>query len=69
MSKLRVVRLRVKELAQQQGLSEYELAARSGLDVRVIRRMINNEGVPQMKISQLARIGEALGVPTGSLFV
>lgn len=58
----RVVSLRVKELAQQQRLSEYELAARSGLDVRVVRRMIANQGVHQMKISQLAKVAEALQV-------
>jgi hypothetical protein len=65
----RNVRLRVKELAQQQGLSEWDLVAGSGLDVRVVRRMIANQGVRQMLVSQLARIGEALNVPTASLFV
>jgi hypothetical protein len=30
----RKVRLRVKELAQQKGLSEWDLVARSGLDVQ-----------------------------------
>jgi transcriptional regulator with XRE-family HTH domain len=65
----RKVKLKVKELALAAGLSEWDLAARSGLDVRVIRRMLANQDVSQMKMSQLARIAEALGVPTASLFV
>lgn len=64
---MRKIRFKVQELAQAQGLSEWDLAARSGLGVRVIRRMIKNEHPERVTISQLARIAEALGVATGEL--
>ncbi len=60
---MRKVRLRVKEIACEKGLSEYELVARSGLDIRVVRRMVANQGVHQMMVSQLAKMAEGLGVP------
>lgn len=63
----RQVRLRVKELAEQKKLSEWDLAARSGLDVRVVRRMMANEGVHQMKVSQLAKMAEGLQVHIAEL--
>lgn len=61
MSKIkRVVRLRVKEF--QGNLTEWDLVARSGLDVRVVRRMIANQGVHNMFVSQLAKMADGLGV-------
>jgi hypothetical protein len=62
-----VVQLKVKELAEQQKLSEWDLVARSGLDVRVVRRMIANQGVHQMLVSQLAKMAEGLQVPVREL--
>lgn len=65
----RQVRLCVRELAAERGLSDYDIASQARVDVRVVRRMLNNEQVREMTLSQLARVAEVLDVPTGSLFV
>lgn len=65
----RQIRLRVRELAAERGMDDYELASQARMSVKVIRRMMNNEQVREMKLNQLARVAEVLNVPTGALFV
>jgi len=65
----RQVRLRVRELAAERGLSDYDIAGQARVDIRVVRKMLNNEQVREMKINQLARVAEVLDVPTSTLFV
>lgn len=64
----RQVQLRVRELAEQRGLTDYDIASQARVDVRVVRRMLNNEQVREMTLSQLARVAEVLQVPTSALF-
>lgn len=64
----RQVRLCVRELAAERGLSDYDIASQARVDVRVVRRMLNNEQVREMTLSQLARVAEVLQVPTSALF-
>jgi transcriptional regulator with XRE-family HTH domain len=69
MKPTRQVRLCVRELAEQRGMDERELAGRARLDVRVVRRMMNNQDVMRMNLSQIVRVAEVLQVPTSSMFV
>jgi transcriptional regulator with XRE-family HTH domain len=69
MKPTRQIRLRVRELAAERGMDERELASQARMSVQVIRRMINNEQVAEMKLNQLARVAEVLNVPTSALFV
>jgi hypothetical protein len=64
----RQIRLRVRELAAERGMTDYDIAGQARLDVRVVRRMMNNQEVSRMNLSQIARVGEVLNVPTGALF-
>jgi transcriptional regulator with XRE-family HTH domain len=69
MKPTRQIRLRVRELAAERGMDERELASQARMSVQVIRRMINNEQVQELKLNQLARVAEVLNVPTSALFV
>jgi transcriptional regulator with XRE-family HTH domain len=59
----RSVRLRVQELAAQKHLSDLELAHLAQVDVRVVRKMLANQRVGEITLSQLVRVAEALNVP------
>lgn len=65
----REIRLRVRELAAERGMSDYDIASQTRLDVRVVRKMMRNEDVRRMNLSQVVRVAEVLDVPTGALFV
>lgn len=58
----RSVHLRVKELAETRKLSDLELAHLSGVDVRVIRRMLNAQEAGRVLLHQLMRVADALEV-------
>jgi transcriptional regulator with XRE-family HTH domain len=68
MKPTRQIRLCVRQLAEARGLTDRELAGRARLDVRVVRRMMNNQEVSRMNLSQLARVADVLDVPTSTLF-
>lgn len=61
--------LRVKELSEQKGLSDLELAHFAHVDARVIRRMLNEQEAGSVYLHQLARVANALEVNVGDLFV
>jgi transcriptional regulator with XRE-family HTH domain len=54
------IQLRVKELASARGWSDLELAGRSGVDVRVVRRMF--AGDHNIYLAQLAKVSATLEV-------
>ena len=61
-----VVRLKVKEVAEQKGLDKWDLVARSGVDARVIERMLAGEW-ERLYLTQLAKVAEGLGVHIADL--
>ena len=69
MKPTRQVRLCVRQLAAERGMDDYELASQARMNVQVIRRMMNNQQVAELRLNQLAKVAEVLDIPTGSLFV
>lgn len=63
-----IVHLRVKELAEARHLSDLELAHLSGVDARVIRRMLNTQEAGRVLLHQLMRVADALEVDVCDLF-
>ncbi|GHO99156.1 hypothetical protein KSF_092040 [Reticulibacter mediterranei] len=65
----RSIHLRVKELSEQKGLSDLELAHFAHVDARVIRRMLNAQEAGSVYLHQLARVANALEVNVCDLFI
>ncbi len=63
-----MARLRVKELAQQQDLTQKSLAERSGVTVQLLNRYWNNN-VQRVDLDELEKIAMALQVKVGDLIV
>ncbi len=63
-----MARLRVKELAQQQGLKQNALAERSGVTIQLLNRYWNNN-VQRVDLDELEKIAAALNVKIGDLIV
>ena len=63
-----MARLRIKELAQAQGLKQYQLAEQSGVTVQLLNRYWNNH-TQSVALDQLEKIARALGVKAGDLLV
>jgi len=61
-----MLRLRVKELAEQQGLNMAQLARKADIDQRTLRRIYRD---PMQEISTLVlgKLATALGVSPGDL--
>ncbi|QBD78510.1 XRE family transcriptional regulator [Ktedonosporobacter rubrisoli] len=57
-----MLRLRVKEVARQKGMSMHKLSLRSEVSYHVIREIFNNP-VKIISTDTLNRIAKALGVP------
>lgn len=64
----RQVRLCVRQLAEERGIDERELASQARLAVRVVRRMFANQQIAEIRLNQLAKVADVLQVPTGALF-
>jgi len=60
------VRLRIKELAQQKNMKQYQLAKESGVTEQLLNRYWNNH-IQRVDLEQLAMIAKALGVGPGDL--
>jgi len=56
-----MIRLRVKEVAEQRGISQRQLQIRSELDMRIIHRVIRNDRA-NITLITLDRLAKALGV-------
>lgn len=61
-----MVRLRIKELAKERGLKQYEVAERSGVTPQLLNRYWNNN-MQRVSLEHLAMIAKVLGVNAGDL--
>ncbi len=63
-----MLRLRIKELLQQQGHTKYWLRKQfGGISYQNLSRIINNE-TSQIRFDTLERLSDILNVPIGDLF-
>ncbi len=60
------VRLKVKEIAEKQGISQRQLFLRSGIDIKVIQRIMRNPYV-NVTTETLGKIAKVLGVDVSEL--
>jgi transcriptional regulator with XRE-family HTH domain len=56
---------RVKELRENAGWSQIELASRAGIDRKTVNRIENGHFMPS--VETLVALGKALGIPTDSI--
>jgi putative transcriptional regulator len=63
-----MVRLRVKELAQQKKMTQKALAAKSGVTLQLLNRYWNNN-IQRVDLEELNKIAIALEVKPGDLIV
>jgi len=61
-------RLRIKELAEKQGLNRNQLQLKSGVTLPLLTRYWNNT-TTEVRLDALERIAKALNVRVGDLFV
>jgi transcriptional regulator with XRE-family HTH domain len=61
-----MIRVKVKEVAQQKGMSQRQLFLRSGLDIRIIQRVMRDPYV-NITLVTLDRIAKTLGVDASEL--
>ena len=63
-----MARLRIKELAEKQGIRQYKLAELSGVTPQLLSHYWNNQ-TQRVSLVHLERIAKALNVRVGDLFV
>lgn len=63
-----MVRLRIKELAEERGLKQYQLAEKSGVTPQLLNRYWNDT-MQRVSLEHLGLIAKVLGVTVGELFV
>lgn len=63
---MRRVRLRIKEVAEEKGISMTKLHIRSEVAYATIRKIFRDP-YSEVTVTTLARLGEVLGVPTRDL--
>ncbi len=63
-----MVRLRIKELAQERNLKQFQVAEQSGVTVQLLNRYWNNH-TERVSLAHLGMIAKALGVKPGELIV
>lgn len=61
-----MVRLKIKEMAKQQGLSQRQLFLRSGVDIRTLQKIYADPHT-NITIQTLGRLARALGVDSSEL--
>jgi transcriptional regulator with XRE-family HTH domain len=61
-----MILLRVKEVANQKGISQRQLVLRSGLDIRIVQRVLRNPKA-NITLATLDRLAQALGVDASEL--
>lgn len=61
-----MARLRIKEIAQQQGIKQNALAQKSGVTDQLLNRYWNNN-ILRVDLAELEKIACALGVNPGDL--
>jgi transcriptional regulator with XRE-family HTH domain len=63
---IRVFRLKVREIAEQKGISQRQLFLRSGVDIRTVRRIWHDPHAG-MNVETLAKLAKVLGVDVSEL--
>jgi transcriptional regulator with XRE-family HTH domain len=63
-----MLRLRVKEVAEQQGLNQSQLQIKAGVNMGLLRRYWHNE-TSEIRFEPLEKIAHALGVKPEELLV
>jgi transcriptional regulator with XRE-family HTH domain len=63
-----MIRLRIKEAAEEQGLSMAKLARKADMDFKTVQRIFHDP-YRDISLSTLDRIAQALGVPATSLLI
>ncbi|MBO0783795.1 MAG: helix-turn-helix transcriptional regulator [Ktedonobacteraceae bacterium] len=61
-----MLRLKVREVAQQKGVSQRQLVIRSGLDIRVVQRVMRDSAT-NITLITLDRLAKALDVDAREL--
>ncbi len=61
-----MIRLKIKEVAQQKGLSMAKLARRADMDFKTVQRIFHDP-YRDIPLSTLARLAKALNVPSSEL--
>jgi transcriptional regulator with XRE-family HTH domain len=62
------MRFRVKELAQEQGLTQEELSQRSNVKLATLQRLWQNKGTSDARAKTLFALAGALGVEVKDLY-
>jgi putative transcriptional regulator len=63
-----LVKLRIKELAEEKGLKQYQLAQQSGVTPQLLNRYWNNT-MQRVSLEHLSMIAKVLGVEAGDLII
>ena len=63
-----MIRLRIREAAEEQGLSMAKLARKADMDFKTVQRIFHDP-YRDISISTLGRIAEALGVAATTLII
>lgn len=63
-----MIRLKVKEVAQQKGISQRQVMLRSGLDIRIVQRVFRNP-LTNITLTTLDKLARALNVDARELIV
>jgi transcriptional regulator with XRE-family HTH domain len=61
-----MIRVKVRDIARQKGISQRQLVIRSGLDIRVVQRVMRDPYVNIM-LATLDRLAQTLGVDASEL--
>jgi transcriptional regulator with XRE-family HTH domain len=61
-----MIRLKVKQVAAARGLSQRQLQIRSGLDIRIIQRVMRSEKA-NITLTTLDKLAKALGIDASEL--
>jgi DNA-binding Xre family transcriptional regulator len=61
-----MIRLKVKEVAQEKGISQGKLQRRADIDIRTIRK-VYREPTTIITTETLSKLAKALGVPSSEL--
>jgi DNA-binding Xre family transcriptional regulator len=63
---MNMIRLRIKEVAEAQGLNQSRLQIKSGVTIALLRRYWHNQS-KDVRLEELEKIARALGVKPGDL--
>jgi DNA-binding Xre family transcriptional regulator len=65
---MRIIRMKIQEVAASKGMDARAIAKKSELDIHLVQRILSTTKPGNIKLSHLARIGYALDVDECQLF-